>query len=339
MQTENKRRRTWSQFGDLRRMPSDYEIVTHEANYTARKGRAAALEQNTSSPMNLWYLTYRDRSPLQIEDWSTFRDPDQLTYRRYVAIQSQHETAVEAILGRYAESEHDVRSSAGWRATLAALFTPMRFPGHALQMCYSYLVQMAPASYISNCAAFAAGDQLRLVSLVAYRTRELERAFPEEGFGRRERERWESGPAWQGARKALELALIAYDWGECFAAVNLVLRPTLDEILLRQFAQVAEENGDDETYLLLSDLHADTERCRRWSAALARHAVGARAENAAVLRRWIDRWEPRAESAARGLAELLATLPEKARTVADTVSAARQARASLFAEAEIPVAR
>ncbi len=98
MQTESKRRRTWSQLSDLRRMPSDYEIVTHDANYTARKGRSAALEQNSSSPMNLWYLTYRDKSPLELEDWTTFRDPDQLTYRRYVALQAEHETATAAVL-------------------------------------------------------------------------------------------------------------------------------------------------------------------------------------------------------------------------------------------------
>jgi toluene monooxygenase system protein E len=335
MQTESKRRRTWSQLSDLRRMPSDYEIVTHDANYTARKGRSAALEQNSSSPMNLWYLTYRDKSPLELEDWTTFRDPDQLTYRRYVALQAEHETATAAVLAKYAEVDHDRRLAAGWRGTLAALFAPMRFPGHAVQMTYSYLVQIAPSSYISNCAAFAAADQLRLVSLVAYRTRELERGAPAEGFGKRERERWERDPAWQGTRKALELALIAYDWAECFTAVNLVLRPTLDDILLRQFAEVAQENGDDETFLLLSDLHADTERCRRWSAALARHAVSGRAENAAVFRHWIERWEPRAEAAATGLAELLATLPEKPRSVADTAGAARRARRSLIAESEI----
>ena len=38
------RRRTWTTFGDVRRMPSEYEIVTHDTNYTARKGRDAALE-------------------------------------------------------------------------------------------------------------------------------------------------------------------------------------------------------------------------------------------------------------------------------------------------------
>ena len=43
-------------------------------------------------------------------------------------------------------------------------------------------------------------------------------------------------PAWQPARKAVERALCIYDWGEAFTAVNLVLRPTLDDLWLRQLA-------------------------------------------------------------------------------------------------------
>ena len=46
-------RRTFSAFGDVRRMPSEYEIVTHAQNWTLRQNRAAAFEQNPSSAPNL----------------------------------------------------------------------------------------------------------------------------------------------------------------------------------------------------------------------------------------------------------------------------------------------
>src|ERR1700749_4461593 len=92
------RRRTWSAFGDLHRLPSEYEIVTHDTNYTLRKNRDAALEQNPSSPSNLWLLTYREKPPLRADDWLGFRDPDELTYRRYVTVQQQQETIVAGIL-------------------------------------------------------------------------------------------------------------------------------------------------------------------------------------------------------------------------------------------------
>jgi toluene monooxygenase system protein E len=331
------RRRTWSGLGDVRKMPSEYEIVTHDTNYTARKNRDAALEQNPSSPANLWFLTYRDRSPLRVDDWLGFRDPDEVTYRAYVTAQSRQETVVAGILERYAAADHDRSLATAWRATLAALFSPLRFPLHGLQMSTAYVGQMAPSSYITNCAAFAAADLLRHVSLVAYRTRELQRAFPDAGFGGNDRARWEGEAAWQGARKAVELALTSYDWAESFTAVNLVLRPTLDDIWLRQLSEVARDNGDDETWLLLSNLHLDALRSRRWSAALAKYAIERRPENASVLERWVGIWAPRADEAAGNLALILATLPARSRSEVETQRAARKARSSLLESAGLPI--
>jgi Methane/Phenol/Alkene Hydroxylase len=57
-------------------------------------------------------------------------------------------------------------------------------------MCTAYLGYMAPASYISNCAVFGAGDLLRRVSLVAYRTRQLADATSS-SIGGTERVVWE----------------------------------------------------------------------------------------------------------------------------------------------------
>ncbi len=326
------RRRTWSAFGDLRKLPSEYEIVTHDTNYTLRANRPAALEQNPSSPANLWFLTYRDGSPLRAESWLGFRDPDAVTYRGYVTAQSQQETMVAGILEEYAGAGRDATLRPGWRATLAALFAPARFPLHGLQMCTAYLGQMAPSSYITNAAAFAAADLLRRVSLVAYRTRALERRFPELGFGTRERQRWEGDAPWQPARQAIELALTAYDWGECFVAVNLALRPALDDLLLRQLGEIARANGDDQTWLLLSNLDLDARRCRRWSAALARYALEQRPENAAVIGKWLGVWAPRADAAVAGLAPILAATPEHGRPEAEVVEGAAKARRALLVE-------
>ncbi len=100
-QTPARKLRTWSRFGQIRRVPSEYEIVTHDANYTVRKNRVAALEGNPTAPVNMWYLTYRDHSPLQAEDWHGFRDPDELTYRKYVTMQDEQETVVEGILDEF----------------------------------------------------------------------------------------------------------------------------------------------------------------------------------------------------------------------------------------------
>src|SRR5262249_33451525 len=152
-------------------------------------------------------------------------------------------------------------------------------------------------------------------------------AFPDHGFGSQEREHWQSDGAWQGTRKAIELALTSYDWAESFTATNLVLRPTLDDLWLRQLGEMATANGDDQSWLLLSNLQLDSQRCQRWSAALAKYAIAKRPENAAVLRKWIDVWAPRADAASAGLARILASMPEKRRPEPEIRAGAERARA------------
>ena len=179
---------------------------------------------------------------------------------------------------------------------------------------------------------FAAGDLLRRVSVVAYRTRQLADATGSSISGT-ERAVWERNEAWQPAREALEKLLTAYDWGECFTAMNLVLRPTLDQILLRQLANVAHDNEDELTWLLLGNLAVDADRCTRWSTALAGYAIEQRAGNRDVLQRWVARWTPRAEAAAAGLGQLFQQLPSGSRP-ADTVqNAANSARRRVLLEA------
>jgi toluene monooxygenase system protein E len=87
------------------------------------------------------------------------------------------------------------------------------------------------------------------------------------------------------------------------------------------------------TWLLLSNLAIDAERNARWSAALARYAIAQRTENAAVLRHWAQRWIPRADEAAAGLAHILSELPELGRDEETTVAAAQAARERVLSEA------
>lgn len=328
-----RRQRTWSAFGDIKRRPSDYEIGTQGTNWTLREGRKAPFEQNPSSPANLWMRTYRDESPLQAEDWESFRDPDTLTYRAYVTGQHEQETKVAGVLEQYAEANADADFGPQWRATLARLFTPTRYPMHGVQQAQAYIGLMAPSPYITNPAALSAADTLRRVTLVAYRTRELQLAWPDQGFATGEREVWESDEAWQPTRRAIELALTSYDWAEAFTAMNLVLLPTLDDVLLRQFGEVARDNGDALTWLLTSFLHRDVDRRERWSGELARFAVAANPANAGVLRRWVDKWAPRADEAAAGLGSLFESLPARGRSASAVAEAAAATREQFLAGA------
>jgi toluene monooxygenase system protein E len=329
-----RRQRTWSAFGEVRRMPTEYEIVSHGTNWTLRDGRKAPLEQNPSSPANMWFRTYRDQSPLAVDDWNGFRDPDALTYRKYVAMQDGQENAVAAALDEYSDAGHDKTLSPGWLDTLQLLFSVTRFPLHGCQQIQAYIGFMAPSSYITNAATFATADLLRRVSLVAYRTAELGLTWPDRGFGQGERSLWESHEAWQPARELVETALVAYDWGEAFTALDLVIGPTVDDLLLRQFRETARAAGDHLTWLLLGYLSADSERRARWSAAVASYAVSNRPGNAAVLEKWTAKWGKRADAAAAGIAAALENAGGQ--PAAAAVEAAAAARASLHAQAGLP---
>jgi toluene monooxygenase system protein E len=324
-------RRTFSAFGDVRKMPSEYEIVTHKQNWTLRAGRAAAFEQNPSSPPNLWFLTYRDNSPLQADDWDGYRDPDALTYKAYVGLQSEAEAKVQGVLQAHADAGSDGALSAGSVALLAHLLTPSRYLCHGFQQVEAYIGYMAPSSYITNAAGFSTADFLRRVTTIAYRTRELQIARPDSGIGSAERSLWEANPAWQPARKAVEYALASYDWGEAFTALNLVLGPTLDDVLLTQLGEVARANGDDLTWLLTSFLAADAQRRSRWSHRLAEFAITQRAGNRDVLGKWVTRWSALADDAAHGLGQFLESLPEQGRSAADVAEHARVAREGFLA--------
>jgi toluene monooxygenase system protein E len=320
-------RRTFSAFGDVRRMPSEYEIVTQGQNWTLRPNRMAAFEQNPSSPANLWFLTYRDQSPLSAMDWDAFRDPAALTYRAYVTLQSDAETKMQGILETHADQDADAALDPRSVALLGLLFTPSRYLCHGFQQAEAYVGFMAPSPYVTSAASFATADFLRRVTTIAYRTRELQIAWPDSGIGSAERSVWEGHDGWQPARKAIEYALVSYDWGEAFTALNLVLLPTLDNVLLTQLGAAAKGNGDDLTWLLTSFLAEDSRRRDRWSRALADLAVTQRPDNRTVLGRWVSRWSSLADEAALGLGTILAAEADSglaAPLVADRAKAARE---------------
>ena len=158
-----------------------------------------------------------------------------------------------------------------------------------------YLVQMAPASTITACAGFQDGDEFRWLSRCAYRARELQRTHPERGFGETERCTWEEEPAWQGFRELLEKTLATYDWGEHFVALNLVAKPAADEAH-RRLGRVGRRCDDGLLGLMADNQMRDSERSRRWSAALVAFSLENEA-NGEVLRGWIEKWMPLARQA------------------------------------------
>ena len=296
MATPIKGMKTWSGLAKNRRRPSEYEVVTTNLQTRTRHAdQAYELSPAPLLPMNAFYQRHVSESPLQHPDWEAFRNPDEMIDRVYTRVQDQQEQYVDGLLDEHDEMGHDATLAPAWLALLERLYTPRRFLQMALQMGAAYLVQMAPASTITACAGFQDGDEYRWLSRCAYRARELQRTHPALGFGATERGCWEQEPAWQGFRELLEKTLATYDWGEHFVALNLVAKPAADEAH-RQLGRVARRCDDGLLGLLAENQMRDSERSRRWSAALVSFSLENEA-NAAVLKGWIEKWIPLARQA------------------------------------------
>lgn len=311
--------KTWSHLAARRRKPSEYEIVSTNLHISTRPGHDP-FELDPDLFMNQWYKKHRNESPLKHPDWNAFRDPDELIYRTYNMMQDGGETYVMGLFDQFSDREHDKSLDANWAGTLARLYSPGRYLFHTVQMCSAYLAQMAPASTISLCAAFQAADSLRWLSHAAYRTNELALTFPDKGFGKTERQYWEEDAAWQGFRELMEKTLTAYDWAECFVALDLVAKPAIEEAVLRKLGESARHNGDTLLGLLTDAELTDSDRHRRWSTALVKMATE-EAGNAQVISSWIEKWEPLADQA---IETFCAALPD----VPNAAEAAKQATRS-----------
>jgi hypothetical protein len=280
--------KTWSAFGELGRKPSDYEVVTHKLNHTMRD---PPLELGPDAHGNVWLKQHRDGIRVKVAEWDMFRDPDQLTYRTYVRSQDESETFIDGVFQEFAVLPEQSLSCTVLDF-LQTCLTPTRYLAHGLQMMSAYVQQLAPSSYIGNCAAFQTADHLRRIQRVAYRTKQLDVAYQERAFGKTERHTWEEHVEWQAMRRGIEQLLVAFDWDDAFLGLNLVVKPLCDELTLRQFAIVARDLGATVDALLADNLFLDAQRSQRWSAALSRFMIAADDENCAHLGALLTKWYP-----------------------------------------------
>ena len=315
--------RTWSHLAGQRRRPSEYEIVSTNLMYNAANAESP-FELGPNIPLSQWFKRYRHDSPLTGRNWEDFRDPDEMTYRAYNTLQDQQETYIEGVLDQHNEMQYDAGLDPAWVAVLVRLYTPARYLLHTVQMSSHYLVQIVPSSTIRNCVLYQAGDALRGVSHVAYRTAELKQTYPNVGFGETEQAVWETDSAWQGFRELMEKVLITYDWGESFVALNLVAKPAIDEVILRQLAATGRQYGDSLLGLLADSAYRDTKRSRRWSTALVSFAAE-HIDNVSVIGGWVDKWRDLADQAIEAYCHALPDSPTATEAAKDAVRTFLQA--------------
>lgn len=285
-------RKTYWHLGADRRLPSDYEIATSRLlTHVARGGFAVAL------PASEFYARHQAGSLLVSDRFEDFADPRATTYTKYVELGREREAYVGRLLGSIEESDYDRQLPLEWLETLGRALSPLRFLCHGLQMTAAYVGQMAPSGRIAVAALFQCGDEIRRIQRLAYRLALLARRSPE--IATTGRALWQSDPAWQPSRRAIEKLLVTYDWGEALVALNLCLKPAIDDLFLCQLAEAADRARDHLGAQILRSLQEDAAWHRAWTDALLTLAFADRPSNRAVVARWIDLWAPAVEAIAR----------------------------------------
>lgn len=281
-----------------RRMPTEYEIVTSKLLcYTGEGFTGKRFEVDV--PLLDWYKRFQQDSPLTCSSWEQFRDPRETTYTKYTEIQRDKEIFVDGILEEIETSGYDGQFSPQWLHVLSRVVAPLRYPGHGLQMVASYIAQMAPSGRIVITATLQAGDEMRRVQRIAYRACQLQRVY--RGFATDSKALWESDPLWQPLRFAIEKLLVCYDWAESFVALNLVLKPLIDEMFMSHLSDLALREGD---YLLGQVFYSLNEDCRwhrDWSQALTRMLIADNPLNRDTIQGWVEKWRPIATRAVQAV--------------------------------------
>jgi toluene monooxygenase system protein E len=168
---------------------------------------------------------------------------------------------------------------------------------------------MAPASQITNCAAFQAANEMRRVQRVAYRTAQLADHRPTVDVAAHQR-RWEEADAYQPLRELIERALIAYDWGEALVVTNVIIKPYFDRLVNVELAgELAARNHDPILRHIHFSLDEDARWHRDWSRRLIYLAIRDTPKNVDVVASWIDAWRPLAVEAIGELAGVASTAP------------------------------
>jgi toluene monooxygenase system protein E len=299
-------RKTYTRLAAGRRILPEYELVSTDLHYN----HPMRFELSAANPVVAWYYRYREGSALQARDWKQFSDPRRTTYRGYTQLQDGHEDVIDGLLREIDDTGYDRDLDEEWVRFLDRWYSPLRFPVHGLQMLAAYVAQMAPASRVTNCAAFQSADELRRVQRIAYRTVQLSGPPLDAGAARRQQAAWEDAAAFQPLRELVERALVAYDWGEAFTVTNLVIKPRFDRLVNHEIAgTLATANGDPILTSIHFSLDEDARWHRAWTTALLRHLIDDTPTNAEVLSSWIEKWSPLASRALEALAGTAAEAP------------------------------
>jgi toluene monooxygenase system protein E len=267
------RLKTYSHLAAARRVPTEYEIGSTRLLYHPERGLEVQL------PFGQWYARHGAEVTWPGVDWDAFADPRRLTYSAYTEARAEDEGFVAQLFARLDEAP---RPTPAARACFDEEVAPLRFALHGLQMAIAYLGQLAPAGRITIVCALQAADELRRIQHIAYRMGQL-RQGQDAPAGDDSRGRWQDGPEWQPLRRLIEELLVTWDWGTALAALQLAVKPALDDYVAGALAERVRATGDHLFAEVLAASRGDARWSREWTEALAATIAAAQPDGAAGL--------------------------------------------------------
>jgi hypothetical protein len=277
--------KTFAWFEGRKRPPSEYEELTVGLHF----GEEALVHTRVGT----WTL---DNTRLSNVPWEDFRDPAQLHYRTWIALQDRAERELGATL--------DLAGSAGfvdgldpdWRRELATLGGGLAFAEWGVAMAMQYVERFCLSSAVGQAAQLQVCDELRHAQRALEWSDTL--ADPSEEADRDPaKAAWMEHPALQPLRRAIEVALTLTDWSEVIVAVNICLEGLLQPFQRELYLAGGRGERDMGTAMLGRHCWIDEERHLGWSEAFLRLAIEAEPANRPIIQAWYDTHAPAAHAA------------------------------------------
>lgn len=277
--------KTYSYFAEQNRFPSEYDITTSRSLYYPEMGLSIKNE------IQAWYAKNQSQSIFQCADWNEFSDPAQYTYFKYISEKIEKTYLLQGLFQMSRTTRYYGELSADWIKKLQMLYAPQIYPAHAMQMMASYIGQLAPSARIVVASSFQAANEVSRIQTICENMDIVLGSY--KALGNDSKNLWQTDAQYQPLRRLMEEALIVYDWGEAFVALNLCIKPILDEFFLNQFSLQALVNGDHLTSNVAFYKFQESEWQVDWSIELAQIVLRQNPGITNQVKAWIDHWSNR----------------------------------------------
>lgn len=282
--------KTFAWFEGRRRPPSEYEELTVGLHF----GEEALV----STRVGTWTL---DNTRLANVPWEDFRDPAQLHYRSWVALQDRAERELGATLDLAQQAGFVDGLEGEWRRDMATLVGGLAFAEWGVAMAMQYVERFCLSSAVAQAAQLQVCDELRHAQRALEWSDALRGVTADDGEDPA-RAAWMEHPALQPLRKAVELALTIEDWGEVVVAVNVCLEGLLQPFQRELYLMASRGHHDLGSAMLGQHCWVDEDRHLAWTEAFLRMVTEADQANRPIVQAWYETHAPAGQAALDALA-------------------------------------